>query len=81
MHVVCIIIIQTCTLFRAGGVVIPMAVLGILLGGGLMRKFNLSLTGAGKLCSAVKFLAVCTAIPLLMIGCPTQKVGGVFPER
>ncbi|TKS83423.1 Solute carrier organic anion transporter family member 2B1 [Collichthys lucidus] len=62
-----------------GGVCIPMAVLGIVLGGVLMRRLNLSVSGASKLCTTAILLCMFTALPLLLLGCPTQKIAGVFP--
>ncbi|XP_026183940.1 solute carrier organic anion transporter family member 2B1 [Mastacembelus armatus] len=62
-----------------GGVGIPLAVLGIVLGGVLMRRLNLSVSGASKICTAAILLCTFTAMPLLLIGCPTQTVNGVFP--
>ncbi|XP_030602626.1 solute carrier organic anion transporter family member 2B1 [Archocentrus centrarchus] len=60
-----------------GGVGIPMGVLGTVLGGVLMRRFSLSVTGASKLCTTAIFLCMLSALPLLFIGCPTQNVAGV----
>lgn len=62
-----------------GGVGIPMAVLGIVLGGALMRRFNLSVSASSKLCTVAILLCMFSAMPMLLIGCPTQKVAGVFP--
>ncbi|KAM4576741.1 solute carrier organic anion transporter family member 2B1-like [Odontesthes bonariensis] len=62
-----------------GGVGIPLAVLGIVLGGAMMRRFNLSVHGASRLCLVAILLCMFSALPLLFIGCPTQKVDGVFP--
>ncbi|XP_008294076.1 solute carrier organic anion transporter family member 2B1 [Stegastes partitus] len=64
-----------------GAVGIPMAVLGTVLGGALMRRFNLSVSGSSKLCTAAILLCMFSAMPLLLIGCPTQTVAGVFPSR
>ncbi|XP_069396076.1 solute carrier organic anion transporter family member 2B1 isoform X2 [Paralichthys olivaceus] len=63
-----------------GGVGIPMAVLGTILGGVLMRRLNLSVSGASKLCTIAILLCVFSAMPLLLIGCSTQRVAGVFPD-
>ncbi|XP_034538715.1 solute carrier organic anion transporter family member 2B1 [Notolabrus celidotus] len=63
-----------------GGVCIPLAVLGTVLGGALMRRLNLSVSSAGKLCTVAILLGLLCATPLLLIGCPTQKVAGVFPQ-
>ncbi|XP_031730020.1 solute carrier organic anion transporter family member 2B1 [Anarrhichthys ocellatus] len=62
-----------------GGVCIPLAVLGTVLGGVLMRRLNLSVSGASKLCTAAILLCMLSSTPLLFIGCPTQKIAGVFP--
>ncbi|GLD67873.1 solute carrier organic anion transporter family member 2B1 [Lates japonicus] len=62
-----------------GGVGIPLAVLGTVLGGVLMRRLNLSVGGASKLCTTAILLCMFSATPLLLIGCSTQKVAGVFP--
>ncbi|KAI3374037.1 hypothetical protein L3Q82_022602, partial [Scortum barcoo] len=62
-----------------GGICIPLAVLGTVLGGALMRRFNLSVSGASKLCFAAILLCMFSAMPLLFIGCPTQRVFGVHP--
>ncbi|XP_041657732.1 solute carrier organic anion transporter family member 2B1 isoform X2 [Cheilinus undulatus] len=62
-----------------GGVCIPLAVLGTVLGGALMRRLNLSVRSASKLCTAAILLGLLCASPLLLIGCSTQKVAGVFP--
>ncbi|XP_015254768.1 PREDICTED: solute carrier organic anion transporter family member 2B1-like [Cyprinodon variegatus] len=64
-----------------GGIGMPLAVLGIVLGGVLMRRFNLSVNSASKLCSAVIFLCVFFALPMIFIGCPTQTIAGSFPVR
>ncbi|CAI5642562.1 solute carrier organic anion transporter family member 2B1 [Oreochromis niloticus] len=60
-----------------GGVGIPMAVLGTVLGGALMRRFSLSVSGASKLCTIAILLCMLTALPMLFIGCPTQNIAEV----
>ncbi|KAL0994352.1 hypothetical protein UPYG_G00121000 [Umbra pygmaea] len=64
-----------------GGVSIPMAVLGIILGGILMRRLNISTKGAALMCTAAILLCVLTALPLLLLGCSTQTVAGIFPTK
>ncbi|CAI5642563.1 unnamed protein product [Oreochromis niloticus] len=59
------------------GVGIPMAVLGTVLGGALMRRFSLSVSGASKLCTIAILLCMLTALPMLFIGCPTQNIAEV----
>lgn len=62
-----------------GGVCIPVAVLGTILGGVVMRRLNLSVSGASKLCTAAVLVCLFSSLPLLLLGCPTQNVDGVFP--
>ncbi|XP_059207470.1 solute carrier organic anion transporter family member 2B1 [Centropristis striata] len=62
-----------------GGVCIPLAVLGTVLGGVLMRRLGLSVSGASRLCTAAILLCLFSSTPLLLLGCSTQKVAGVFP--
>ncbi|XP_058484012.1 solute carrier organic anion transporter family member 2B1 isoform X2 [Solea solea] len=62
-----------------GGVGIPLAVLGTVLGGLLMRRMSISVSGASKLCTTVILLCMFTATPLHLIGCSTQTVAEVFP--
>ncbi|XP_028322840.1 solute carrier organic anion transporter family member 2B1 isoform X2 [Gouania willdenowi] len=63
-----------------GGIGIPLAVLGTVLGGAIMRRFQLSVLGASKLCTGAILLCMFSAMPLLFIGCSTQPVAGVFPN-
>ncbi|XP_077360957.1 solute carrier organic anion transporter family member 2B1 isoform X2 [Festucalex cinctus] len=64
-----------------GGVSIPLAVLGTVLGGVLMRRWTLGVAGASRLCTAAILLSLCFAFPLIFMGCPTQKIDGIFPPR
>lgn len=64
-----------------GGVSIPLAVLGTVSGGVLMRRRALGVGGASKLCAAAILFSLCCAFPLILMGCPTQTVDGVFPPR
>ncbi|XP_056140449.1 solute carrier organic anion transporter family member 2B1 [Lampris incognitus] len=61
-----------------GSVNIPLGVLGIVLGGVLMRRMSLSVSGASKMCTLAILLCMVTSLPLLLIGCSTQKVAGVY---
>ena len=62
-----------------GGVSIPLAVLGIVLGGALMRKLSISTRGSALMCTAAILMCMLTALPLLLLGCSTQSVTGVYP--
>ncbi|XP_010213552.1 PREDICTED: solute carrier organic anion transporter family member 2B1, partial [Tinamus guttatus] len=60
-----------------GAVNIPGAMVGIVVGGAIMKRFQMSLRQCGALCILGMFLCVVLAFPLLFLGCPTQKVAGV----
>ncbi|XP_025971104.2 solute carrier organic anion transporter family member 2B1 [Dromaius novaehollandiae] len=60
-----------------GAVNIPGSMVGIVVGGAIMKKFRMSLRQCGALCILGTFLCVVLAFPLLFLGCPTQKVAGV----
>ncbi|XP_061658420.1 solute carrier organic anion transporter family member 2B1 isoform X2 [Syngnathoides biaculeatus] len=64
-----------------GGLCIPLGVLGTMLGGVLMRRWTLGVTGASKFCTTAILLSLLCAFPLVLMGCPTQKIDGVFPPR
>ncbi|XP_068509303.1 solute carrier organic anion transporter family member 2B1 isoform X2 [Syngnathus scovelli] len=64
-----------------GGVSIPLAVLGTMLGGVMMRRWTLGVGAASKICAVAILLSLCCGFPLIFMGCPTQKVDGVFPPR
>ncbi|XP_061752920.1 solute carrier organic anion transporter family member 2B1 [Nerophis ophidion] len=64
-----------------GGVCIPLAVLGTVAGGVVMRRWKLGVGAASKICATATLLGIGVALPLLFIGCPTQQVSGVFPPR
>ncbi|XP_051881646.1 solute carrier organic anion transporter family member 2B1 [Pristis pectinata] len=60
-----------------GSVHVPGAVLGILMGGVIMRRFSINLRGSAIMCCLSIFVSICAATPLLFLGCATQKVAGV----
>uniref|UniRef100_A0A8C7S5A4 Solute carrier organic anion transporter family member n=1 Tax=Oncorhynchus mykiss TaxID=8022 RepID=A0A8C7S5A4_ONCMY len=62
-----------------GGVSIPLAVLGIVLGGALMRRLSISTRGSALMCTAAILMCMLTALPLLLLGCSTQSVTGTIP--
>uniref|UniRef100_A0A8C8H8S3 Solute carrier organic anion transporter family member n=1 Tax=Oncorhynchus tshawytscha TaxID=74940 RepID=A0A8C8H8S3_ONCTS len=59
-----------------GGVNIPLAVLGIVLGGALMRRLKISTRGSALMCTSAILMCILTALPLLLLGCSTQRVTG-----
>lgn len=64
-----------------GGLSIPSAMLGIMAGGMILRRFNLSVKASAILCSSAVLLAITFALPLLFLGCPTQTIAGINPTN
>ncbi|NWH90769.1 SO2B1 protein, partial [Aegithalos caudatus] len=60
-----------------GAVNIPGAMVGIVVGGAILKRFQLSLRQCSALCVLGMLLCLLTALPLLFLGCPTQRVAGV----
>ncbi|NWX32936.1 SO2B1 protein, partial [Notiomystis cincta] len=60
-----------------GAVNIPGAMVGIVVGGAILKRFQMSLRHCSALCVLGMLLCLLTAFPLLFLGCPTQKVAGV----
>ncbi|NWS16640.1 SO2B1 protein, partial [Pachyramphus minor] len=60
-----------------GAVNIPGAMVGIVVGGAILKRFQMSLRRCSALCVLGMFLCLLVAFPLLFLGCPTQKVAGV----
>ncbi|XP_073190044.1 solute carrier organic anion transporter family member 2B1 isoform X2 [Lepidochelys kempii] len=60
-----------------GSVNIPGAMVGIVAGGAIMKKFQMTLKQCGIMCVIGMLLCVTFAFPLLFLGCPTQKVAGL----
>ncbi|XP_068036517.1 solute carrier organic anion transporter family member 2B1 [Anomalospiza imberbis] len=60
-----------------GAVNIPGAMVGIVVGGAILKRFQMSLRQCGALCVLGMLLCLLVAFPLLFLGCPTQKVAGV----
>uniref|UniRef100_A0A8C0G8R0 Solute carrier organic anion transporter family member n=1 Tax=Chelonoidis abingdonii TaxID=106734 RepID=A0A8C0G8R0_CHEAB len=64
-----------------GSVNIPGAIVGIVAGGAIMKKFQMTLKQCGGMCVIGMLLCVIFAFPLLFLGCPTQKVAGLNYRR
>ncbi|XP_017559898.1 solute carrier organic anion transporter family member 2B1 [Pygocentrus nattereri] len=62
-----------------GGFSIPSAMLGIMAGGMILRRQNLSVRASAAMCSTAVLLAIIFALPLLFLGCSTQKIAGIYP--
>ncbi|XP_074837003.1 solute carrier organic anion transporter family member 2B1 isoform X3 [Carettochelys insculpta] len=64
-----------------GSVNIPGAMVGIVVGGAIMKKFQMTLKQCGGMCVLGMLLCVIFALPLLFLGCPTHKVAGLNYRR
>ncbi|KAL7853648.1 hypothetical protein AOLI_G00204920 [Acnodon oligacanthus] len=62
-----------------GGFSIPSAMLGIMAGGMILRRRNLSVRASAAMCSTAVLMAIVFALPLLFLGCSTQKIAGIYP--
>ncbi|KFO99642.1 Solute carrier organic anion transporter family member 2B1, partial [Calypte anna] len=60
-----------------GAVNIPGSMVGIVVGGAILKRFQMSLRQCSAMCILGMFLCLLVAFPLLFLGCPTQKVMGV----
>ncbi|KAL8191347.1 UNVERIFIED_CONTAM: hypothetical protein K2H54_072384, partial [Gekko kuhli] len=60
-----------------GAVNLPMAMVGILLGGFIMKKLRLSLKQSTLLCLTSMGFCLLFKLPLFFLGCPTQAVAGL----
>ncbi|XP_072333551.1 solute carrier organic anion transporter family member 2B1-like isoform X2 [Scyliorhinus torazame] len=60
-----------------GSIHVPGAVLGILIGGAILRKFQISLRGSAVMCFMAIFVSICVTTPLLFLGCSTQNIDGL----
>ncbi|NXU16670.1 SO2B1 protein, partial [Pardalotus punctatus] len=60
-----------------GAVNIPGAMVGIVVGGAILKRFQMSLRQCSAMCVLGMLLCLLLAFPLLFLGCPTQKVAGV----
>uniref|UniRef100_A0A8C9FXZ8 Solute carrier organic anion transporter family member n=1 Tax=Pavo cristatus TaxID=9049 RepID=A0A8C9FXZ8_PAVCR len=60
-----------------GSVNIPGAMVGIVVGGAILKRFQMSLKQCSAMCVLGMLLCLILAFPLVFLGCPTQKVAGV----
>ncbi|XP_078078781.1 solute carrier organic anion transporter family member 2B1 [Mustelus asterias] len=60
-----------------GSIHVPGAVFGILIGGAILRKFQINLRGSAVMCFMAIFVSICATAPLLFLGCSTQDVAGI----
>ncbi|XP_051955483.1 solute carrier organic anion transporter family member 2B1-like isoform X2 [Xyrauchen texanus] len=60
-----------------GGLNIPSAMLGIMAGGVIMHRLSLSIKSSAAMCTIAVLISMFFAIPLLFLGCPTQRISGI----
>ncbi|CAG5109571.1 Oidioi.mRNA.OKI2018_I69.chr2.g4091.t1.cds [Oikopleura dioica] len=60
-----------------GGVLLPAAGLGIVLGGYLIRRFDLDMVGCAKMATFTSILSICLIIPVFFLKCGSAPIAGV----
>ncbi|CBY36926.1 unnamed protein product [Oikopleura dioica] len=63
-----------------GGVLLPAAGLGIVLGGYLIRRFDLDMVGCAKMATFTSILSICLIIPVFFLKCGSAPIAGVTAD-
>ncbi|XP_012581191.1 PREDICTED: solute carrier organic anion transporter family member 2B1 [Condylura cristata] len=63
-----------------GCLTIPLSILGILVGGVLAKRLNLSSKHCTLLCLLGALLCLLLSLPLFFMGCPTHQIAGITPQ-
>ncbi|XP_006875498.1 PREDICTED: solute carrier organic anion transporter family member 2B1 [Chrysochloris asiatica] len=63
-----------------GCLTIPAAIVGIVVGGVLVKRFHLGPMRCVALCLLGALLGLFFSLPLFFIGCPTHQIAGITPE-
>ncbi|XP_076835814.1 solute carrier organic anion transporter family member 2B1 isoform X2 [Brachyhypopomus gauderio] len=63
-----------------GGLIIPSAMLGIMSGGMVLRRLSLTVKSSAVMCITAVLLGSMFALPLLFLGCSTQRIDGIYPD-
>ncbi|XP_026874772.2 solute carrier organic anion transporter family member 2B1 isoform X2 [Electrophorus electricus] len=64
-----------------GGLIIPSAMLGIMAGGMVLRRLSLSIRASAVMCIVAVLMGSMFALPLLFLGCSTQRIAGIYPNK
>ncbi|XP_039618293.1 solute carrier organic anion transporter family member 2A1 [Polypterus senegalus] len=60
---------------------LPAAAIGMLLGGIIMKRMALSLKIIPRFSVVVLLISVLLCLPLFFMGCPTQRIAGIYPSQ
>lgn len=63
-----------------GTLAIPLAIVGIVLGGVLVKRLRLSPMQCSILCLLGSLLCMVLSLPLFFIGCPTHQIAGITQD-
>ncbi|XP_027798495.2 solute carrier organic anion transporter family member 2B1 isoform X2 [Marmota flaviventris] len=63
-----------------GGLTIPLAIVGIVVGGVLVKRLHLSPMRCGALCLLGSLLCLLFNLPLFFIGCSTHQIAGIIHQ-
>uniref|UniRef100_A0AAY4ERA0 Solute carrier organic anion transporter family member n=1 Tax=Denticeps clupeoides TaxID=299321 RepID=A0AAY4ERA0_9TELE len=63
-----------------GAVNLPSLAVGMLIGGVIMKKSGMSLRVIPRFSILMLLTSILLCIPLFFMGCPTQRVSGIYPQ-
>ncbi|XP_060461591.2 solute carrier organic anion transporter family member 2B1 isoform X1 [Panthera onca] len=63
-----------------GGLTIPSAIIGIVVGGMLVKRLHLGPMRCGALCLLGALFCLLLSLPLFFMGCPTHQIAGITHE-
>uniref|UniRef100_A0A0P6JDU5 Solute carrier organic anion transporter family member n=2 Tax=Heterocephalus glaber TaxID=10181 RepID=A0A0P6JDU5_HETGA len=63
-----------------GGLAIPTAIVGIVVGSVLVKRLHLGPMHCGALCLLGSLLALVVSLPLFFLGCSTHQIAGITPQ-